>query len=76
MIKCYINVGQLDNFINLKEPVQLVLLPLSDNYVEVYLDIKKVDIINYRSYSTIELKSRKKKWRALWRKIRHPRKKI
>lgn len=76
MIKFYININQLDNFLKLKEPVQLVLTPMSANYVEVLFDTKRLIINNYVTYSTVEIKTIKKKWRALWQKIRHPRKKI
>lgn len=76
MLKFYIHLYQLNNFLKLKEPVQLILTPINENYVEVYYDLKKLEINRYNSHITIEIKTRRKKWRKLWQKIRHPRKKI
>lgn len=66
MIKCYIKVSQLHNFFDLKEPIEFVPYILGEGWVEVLLDINKVDIGIYANHSTIQLKKR----RSLWQKIK------
>lgn len=71
MIKFYVHKNQLDNFIYLKEPVKLENLIIDDNYYELIYPLKDVIIKTYRTYSTIELNTRKKRRKALWQKIIH-----
>lgn len=71
MIKFYVNVNQLHNFLELKEPVQFIPNIIADGYVEMFYDIKDVDIKMYTSHITIELK----KGNRLWQKLKSIRKK-
>lgn len=66
MIKFYVNVNQLHNFLELKEPVQFVPYIMSDSYVEMLYNVKDIDIKIYRTYITVELKKR----RGLWQRIK------
>lgn len=70
MIKFYVNINQLHNFIDLKEPVQLVSFMLDDNFIEFNCSIKDVKVVSYRTYSTIELLTRKKRRREFWKKVK------
>lgn len=67
MIKFYVNLNQLHNFLNLKEPVQFIPNIIGDGYVEMQYSIKDIDIKIYQSYATVELK---KKGPKLWQKIK------
>lgn len=61
MIKVYIHKYQLDNFFHLHEPVELIIFPVNDNYVECILDASKLIFKNITdSRISIELKHRKK----------------
>lgn len=75
MIKFYVHRNQIHNFIDLKEPVQLINVTYDDNYVEFLCSMKKIKIVEYRTYSTIELKTRRKKVRELWQRLKNIRKK-
>lgn len=70
MIKFYVHRNQIHNFMDLKEPVQLINVTYDDNYVEFLCSMKKVKIVEYKTYSTIELKTKRKKVRELWQKLR------
>lgn len=70
MIKFYVNLNQFHNFVDLKEPVQLVTFMLDDNYIEFNCDIKQVKIVSYRTYSTIELMTNKKRRKLFWQKVK------
>lgn len=72
MIKVYIKLSQYYNFFDLKEPVMLLVDPMTKDAVEVYLNTKDVIITEHKSYSSIELKTFRKSlkgaWRRLWKK--------
>lgn len=67
MIKFYIRISQLHNFLDLKEPVQFVPYIIADGYVEMIYDAKDVIINTYTTHATIELK---KKGNKLWQKLK------
>ena len=65
MIEIYVHKNQLYNFLILKEPVELRTDPIINEYFKLYLPLNKVLINTYRSYSTIELltfRKRVKSW--------------
>lgn len=68
MIKFYIHKNQLYNFLILKEPVQLYNNVINDEFFEVYFDPKKLIISTYRTHSTVELDSFRKRFKRLWKK--------
>lgn len=70
MIKFYINIRQLHNFVDLKEPVQFYNFSVDDRLLEFYMDPKQVIIKDYGNHYTIELNTRKKRRKALWQKIK------
>ena len=70
MIRFYVNLNQLHNFLDLKEPVQLLSFSVDDNFIEFNYKLKDVKIISYRTHSTIELMTRKKRRRDRWLKIK------
>ena len=74
MIKVYININQLYNFLIYKEPVELRISSFNTDDVEVILKFNKIVINTYTTYSTIELDSFKKKikrgWNKLWKKTK------
>ena len=71
MIKFYIHKNQLYNFFDLKEPVELLNTTFDSDYFEVYFNVKDVIIKTYRTHSTVELNTRKKRRKALWQRIIH-----
>ena len=71
MIKFYVHKNQLNNFLYLKEPVKLENVIIDDNYYELTYPIKDIIIKTYRTYSTIELNTRKKRRKALCQKLLH-----
>lgn len=67
MIEIYVNSNQLYNFLVLKEPVALTPNPISESYIRFVLPLKDVHIEIYRTYSTIEFMTFRKKVK-LWMK--------
>lgn len=67
MIKFYVRLGQLANFLDYREPVQLVPNIIDDGWVELTYPLKDVDIKIYTTYATIEIKKKRSK---LWQKIK------
>jgi hypothetical protein len=70
MIEVYINFNQLYNFLYLKEPVTIVFSPISDQYVKLLLDMDKVHLEFYRTYTTVELLTFRKKVQLWMRKFK------
>lgn len=74
MVKVYVHINQLYNFLIYKEPVELRISSFSEDYVELILKVNKIIINTYNTYSTIELDSFKKKikrgWKKLWKKTK------
>lgn len=72
MIKVFIPVNQLSNFLINKEPVQFFNNSVDFTHVELILDTNKLIFNEYNTYITIELKTKKKTlisvWRKLWKK--------
>lgn len=68
MIKFYVNKNQLYNFIILKEPIQLLPSVMDQDYFEVYYDHKDLIFTTYRTYTTVELKTFRKRLKRLWKK--------
>ena len=65
MIEIFIDKNQLYNFLILKEPVQLITDPIVQGYFRLYLPLNKVLINSYKTYSTVELltfRKRIKSW--------------
>lgn len=70
MLEVYINANQLFNFLFLKEPVVLITNPFDDKYFKFYFKLKDVHIEVYKTYSTIELLTFRKKVRLWMRKFK------
>lgn len=70
MIEFYVHENQLVNFLVLKEPAELVVNPISDRHVKLLFDVKKVRVINYKTYSTIEILTFRKKVRLWMRRFK------
>lgn len=68
MIRFYIHTNQLYNFLILKEPVQLYNNVIDENYFEVYYNPDDLIITTYRTYSTVELKTFRKRLKNLWKR--------
>jgi hypothetical protein len=68
MIRFYVDIRQLHNFLDLKEPVQFYPNAIGDGYVEMWYKEKDVDIKIYQTYITIEIKKRRSLWQRLRRK--------
>ena len=68
MIKFYVNLNQLHNFLDLKEPVQFIPNIIRDGYVEMLYDAKDIDIKVYQTYATVELRKGFRLWQKLKRK--------
>lgn len=76
MLRIYIHINQLKNFLIYKEPIELIISdPIDSNYMELFIDIDKLIFVEYRNYITVELKSRKKSRKELmnklWKKKKH-----
>lgn len=69
MMKFYIYKDQLYNFLILKEPVELISGVQDEKYFEVIIPTKKLIFESYNTYTTVEIKSFRKAWKRLWRKI-------
>ena len=67
MIEIFINKDQLYNFLILKEPVQLITDPIIQGYFRLYLPLNNILINTYKTYSTIELLTFRKRLK-LWLK--------
>lgn len=67
MLELYVHKNQIFNFLILKEPVTLITNPYDENYFKFYYDTKKVHIEVYKTYSTVELLTFRKKVK-LWKK--------
>ena len=70
MIKCFVNINQLHNFLDLKEPVLFINNIIGDNFVELNFNLKEVIITEYASCYTIELVTFRKRVKRLWKKLR------
>lgn len=68
MIRFYVNKNQLYNFIILKEPIQLIPEVIDSDHFEVYYDPKDLIFTTYRTYTTVELKTFRKRLKRLWKK--------
>lgn len=66
MLKFYVNSNQLYNFLILKEPVQLIAHSIKEDDFELQFEDKDLIITTYRTYSTVELKTFKKKLKSLF----------
>lgn len=67
MIKFYIHKNQLYNFIVLKEPIELLNEVMDTDHFEVHYDPKKLIFNTYRTYTTVELDTFRKKVKRLWK---------
>lgn len=75
MITFYVHKNQLYNFLELKEPVELINYIMSNDYFEFRFRSDDVIISYYKNHTTIELNTRKKRWKNLWQRLkRHPKK--
>lgn len=68
MVKAYIHINQLNNFLINKEPVDLVIVPPNENYIECLLNTDKLIFTEYNTHITIELKTFRKVWKSIWKK--------
>lgn len=69
MIKFYVNINQLNNFLINKEPIEFITNAIDDRYVELLIDNKKLIFTEYNNTITVELRSFRKGVRRLWKKI-------
>lgn len=69
MIKLYVNINQLNNFLINKEPVEFITNAIDDKYVELLIDNKKLVFTEYNNTITVELRSFRKGVKRLWKKI-------
>lgn len=69
MIKLYVNINQLNNFLINKEPIEFITNAIDDRYVELLIDNKKLIFTEYNNTITVELRSFRKGVRRLWKKI-------
>lgn len=69
MIKLYVNINQLNNFLINKEPVEFITNAIDDKYVELLIDNKKLVFTEYNNIITVELRSFRKGVKRLWKKI-------
>ena len=67
MIKFYVNVNQLINFVDNREPVRFIPQVIGEEYVEMCYKEKDIILKRYNSYITIELRKKRNK---LWQKIK------
>lgn len=67
MIKFYVHKNQLYNFIVLKEPIELINEILDTDHFALYYDPKKLIFNTYRTYTTVELDTFRKKVKRLWK---------
>ena len=68
MIKFYVHKNQLYNFIVLKEPVVLINEVLDSDHFALYMDVNKLILTQYRTYTTVELNTFRKRLKKLWKK--------
>lgn len=68
MINFYVHKNQLYNFIILKEPVVLLNDVLDSDHFLLCMDINKLILKQYRTYTTVELKTFRKRLESLWKK--------
>lgn len=69
MIKFFVNINQLNNFLINKEPIEFITNAIDDRYVELLIDNKKLIFTEYNNIITVELRSFRKGVRRLWKKI-------
>lgn len=74
MIKFFVNKNQLYNFLELKEPVQLVNHIYDEDYFEFNYKPKDVIINIYNTSATIELATFRKKVHNKWLKLKNKKK--
>jgi len=70
MIEIFIHKNQLFNFLFLKEPVILVPNPLDENYIKFCYNIKDIHFEVYKTYTTVELMTFRKKVRLWMKKLK------
>lgn len=69
MFEVFVHKNQLYNFLILKEPIQLITDPVIPDYFRLYIPFKDIMINSYKTYSTVELLTfRKRLLRWLKRK--------
>lgn len=68
MIRFYVDKNQLYNFIILKEPIQLIPEVMDANHFAVYYNTKDLIFTTYKTYTTVELKTFRKRLKRLWKK--------
>lgn len=68
MIEIFVNKNQLYNFLILKEPVELKTDPIVPEYFRFYLPLNKILINSYRTYSTVELLTFRKRVKLWFRR--------
>lgn len=68
MIKFYVHKNQLYHFLTLKEPITLISNIIDDSYFEVMYRPKDLIFTEYRTYTTVELKTFRKKVRNIWKR--------
>lgn len=69
MIKFFVNINQLNNFLINKEPIEFITNAIDDRYVELLIDNKKLIFTEYNNIITVELRSFRKGVKRLWKKI-------
>lgn len=70
MIKFFVNKNQLYNFLDLKEPVQLINNIYDEDYFEFNYRMKDVIINIYNTTATIELSTFGKRVKNRWQKLK------
>ena len=68
MIRFYVDKNQLYNFIILKEPIQLIPEVMDADHFAVYYNAKDLIFTTYRTHTTVELKTFRKRLKRLWKK--------
>lgn len=74
MIEIFIHKNQLFNFLFLKEPVVLVPNPLDENYIKFSYNVKDIHIEVYKTYTTVELMTFRKKVNLWMRRLKKKKK--
>ena len=70
MIELYINKNQIFNFLILKEPIVLITNQLDEGYFKFYYKLKDIHIEVYKTYSTVELMTFRKKVKLWMRRFK------
>lgn len=69
MIRFFVDKNQVYNFFKLKEPIVLENEVLDNNHFEVYYPANKLIINTFRTYSTVEIKTKRKVFKLWIKKI-------